>query len=174
MVNGRISNLLDAASSLNGGKVLALLAGGDKDITINCGGIAFDVAGGRGKSTLFVIDTEQTQVLGGGWFDLRNERFDVTIAPKPKEVGLLSLRTPVRVHGSFKQPEFEVEKGPLLARAGAIVALAAAAPLAALVPMIETGPGVETNCGAVKRTVAGAAQQAGAAGKAAPKPARSQ
>ena len=45
VVNGRISNLLDAASGLNGGKVLTLLAGGDKDIVINCGGVAFDVDG---------------------------------------------------------------------------------------------------------------------------------
>ncbi|MGJ7506094.1 AsmA family protein [Variovorax sp. GT1P44] len=160
VVNGRISNLLDAASGLNGGKVLALLAGGDKDIVIHCGGVAFDVAGGRGKSTLFVIDTEQTQVLGTGSFDLEHERFDMTVAPKPKEVGLLSLRTPVRVHGSFKQPEFEIEKGPLVARAGAIAALAALNPIAALVPLIEPGPGENTNCGAIRQTVAGATQQA--------------
>ncbi|MDM0032231.1 AsmA family protein [Variovorax sp. J22P271] len=106
VVNGRISNLLDAASGLNGGKVLALLAGGDKDIVIRCGGVNFDVAKGRGKSTLFVVDTEQTQVLGSGSFDLEHERFDMTVAPKPKEFGLLSLRTPVRLHGSFKQPAF--------------------------------------------------------------------
>ncbi len=163
VVNGRISNLLDAASSLNGGKVLALLAGGDKDIVINCGGVVFDVAGGRGKSRLFVVDTEQTQILGTGWFDLEHERFDMTVAPKPKEVGLLSLRTPVRVYGAFRQPQFEIEKAPLVARAGAIVALAALNPLAALVPLIETGPGENTNCGAIQHTVAGAVQQAGGA-----------
>lgn len=160
VVNGRISNLLDAASGLNGGKVLALLLGGDKDIVIRCGGVNFDVAGGRGKSTLFVIDTEQTQVLGSGSFDLAHERFDLTVAPKPKEVGLLSLRTPVRLHGSFKQPEFEIVKGPLATRLGAALGLAAVNPLAALVPLVETGPGEETNCASVERQVAGAAKQA--------------
>jgi uncharacterized protein involved in outer membrane biogenesis len=163
VVDGRISNLLDAASSLNGGKVLTLLAGGDKDIVIHCGGVVFDVTGGRGKSSLFVLDTEQTQVLGSGWFDLEHERFDLTVAPKPKEVGLLSLRTPVRAYGAFKQPRFEIEKGPLVARAGAIAALAVVNPLAALVPLIETGPGENTNCGAIRRTVGGAAQQAAGA-----------
>ncbi|MEJ8825075.1 AsmA family protein [Variovorax humicola] len=163
VVNGRISNLLDAASGLNGGKVLALLLGGDKDIVIRCGGVAFDVAGGRGKSTLFVLDTEQTQVLGSGRFDLEHERFDMTVAPKPKEFGLLSLRTPVRVYGSFKRPDYEVVKGPLLARAGGALALAAVNPLAALLPLIETGPGQETNCANVQQAVAGAAQQAGGA-----------
>ena len=151
VVNGRISNLLDAASGLNGGKVLTLLAGGDKDIVIRCGGVNFDVTGGRGKSTLFVIDNEQTQVLGTGGFDLEKERFDLTVAPNPKEFGLLSLRTPVRLHGSFKESEFEVVKGPLVARVGAALGLAAVNPLAALLPFIETGPGEESNCGAIQR-----------------------
>ncbi|MEJ8852766.1 AsmA family protein [Variovorax rhizosphaerae] len=173
VVNGQISNLLDAASGLNGGKVLTLLVGGDKDIVINCGGVAFDVAGGRGKSTLFVVDTEQTQVLGTGSFDLEHERFDMTVAPKPKEMGLLSLRTPVRVYGSFKKPDYEIVKGPLLARAGGALALAAVNPVAALLPLIETGPGESTNCANVQRTMAGAVQQAGGNRKnAAPKPGR--
>ncbi len=160
IANGRISNLLDAASSLHGGKVLQLLVGGDREIDVNCGGVAFDVKQGRGTSTLLVVDTEQTQILGGGGFDLARETFDITVAPKPKEPGILSLRTPVRVYGTFKKPEFELEKGPLLARAGGAVALAAAAPLAALLPLLETGPGLETNCAAVQRQVAPAAKQA--------------
>ena len=160
VVNGRISNLLDAASGLNIGKVLTLLAGGDKDIVIRCGGAVFDVKNGRGKSTLFVVDTEQTQVLGDGWFDLGDERFDLSVAPRPKQAGLLSLRTPVRVYGSFSEPEYELKKVPLLARGAAVAALATAAPLAALIPLIETGPGQETDCGKVRQQTQGAAKQA--------------
>lgn len=160
IVDGRVSNLLDAASGLNIGKVLTLLAGGDKDIVIHCGGAVFDVKNGRGKSSLFVVDTEQTQVLGDGWFDLGEERFDLTVAPKPKEAGLFSLRTPVRVYGSFSKPDYELKKGPLLARGAAVAALATAAPLAALIPLIETGPGQETDCGKVRQQTQGAAKQA--------------
>ena len=159
IANGRISNLVDAASGLQGGRVLQLLMGGDRLITVNCGGMVFDVKGGRGTSTLFVVDTEQTQILGTGGFDLEHERFDITVAPKPKSPGVLSLRTPVRVHGTFKQPDFEIVKGPLLARVAGALALAGAGPLAALVPLIETGPGEETNCGAVRREVGAARAQ---------------
>ncbi|APW38308.1 hypothetical protein RD110_14835 [Rhodoferax koreense] len=144
--NGRISNLLDAASGLNGGKVLKLLAGGDKTISVNCGGMVFDIKDGIGKSDLIVVDTEQTQILGEGGFNLKNERFDMTLTPKPKSMGILSLRTPVRLYGSFKQPDFSLEKGPLLARAGGAVALLAVAPIAALLPLIETGPGENSDC----------------------------
>jgi len=158
--NGRISNLLDAVSGLNGGKILALLVSGDKTIQINCGGVAFDVKNGQGTTSLFVVDTEQTQILGTGGFDLAHERFDMTISPKPKRMGILSLRTPVRVFGSFKHPDYSVEKGPLLARAAGALALAAAAPVAALLPLIETGPGESSNCGRVNAGVGEAKKQA--------------
>ena len=160
IARGRISNLLDAASGLNGGKVLQLLASGDRTIDVNCGGVAFDVRNGRGTATLFVVDTEQTQILGSGGFDLAQERFDLVITPRPKHMGILSLRTPVHVLGSFKQPRFEIEKAPLLARAGGALALAAAAPLAALLPLIETGPGESTNCALVQRKAGLAEKQA--------------
>ncbi|MES2185199.1 MAG: AsmA family protein [Pseudomonadota bacterium] len=160
IADGRISNLLDAASGLNGGKVLALLAGGDKTIQVNCGGVAFDVKNGQGTTRLFVVDTEQTQILGEGTFDLARERFDMRITPKPKRMGILSLRTPVQVFGTFKNPDFKLEKGPLLARAGGAVALVFAAPLAAVLPLIETGPGQNTNCARVRQEAGAAEKQA--------------
>ena len=157
---GRISDLLDAASGLNGGKVLAILAGGDEEIPIRCGGIVFNVKDGKGKSDLFVIDTQATQILGNGTFDLGTEKFDITVAPKPKKAGILSLRTPVRVYGTFRDPQFELEKAPLIARIGGAIALAAVAPIAALLPLIETGPGEQTDCGEVRDEVSGAQKQA--------------
>jgi uncharacterized protein involved in outer membrane biogenesis len=162
IADGRISNLMDALSGLNGGKALRLLIGGDKDIAVRCGAVSFDVANGQGTSTLFVIDTEQTQVTGDGGFDLDHERFDIKIEPKPKKPGILSLRTPIRVYGSFRNPEFGLEKGPLVARAGAALALAAVNPLALLLPLIETGPGEETDCNDLFGSVKAARQQASA------------
>jgi uncharacterized protein involved in outer membrane biogenesis len=149
--NGRISNLADAVSGLNGGKVVQLLLSGDKTIAVNCGGVVFDVAGGQGRSTMMVIDTEETQIVGTGSFNLADEHFDLLVEPKPKNPGILSLRTPVRATGTFKNPEFQIEKGPLLARAGGALALALTAPITALLPLIETGPGVSTDCGAVRK-----------------------
>lgn len=160
IANGSISNLLDALSGLNGGKALRVLAGGDKDIAVRCGGVAFDIVSGQGTSTVFVIDTEQTQILGEGGFDLAHEQLNIKIEPKPKKPDILSLRTPVRIHGSFRNPQFELEKGRLAARIGAAIALAVVNPLAALIPLIETGPGKETNCSEVLGSVKAARAQA--------------
>lgn len=168
IANGRLSNLLDAASGLNGGKIITLLAGGDKTIAVNCGGMAFDVKNGVGTSSLFVIDTEQTQILGEGGFNLASERFDFKISPMPKRMGILSLRTPVRLFGSFKKPDYALDKIPLIARAGGAIALAAVAPLAALIPLLETGPGENTNCARVASEVGGAEKQAVASAKKTP------
>ena len=167
--NGRVSNLLDAIAGLNGGKVITLLVGGDKQITINCGGAAFDVKDGIGQSQLFVIDTAQTRIDGAGSFNLKDEKFDLTISPKPKHAGILSLRTPVHLFGSFRHPDYELDKGQLLARAGGAVALALVNPLAALLPLIETGPGTDTNCASLLAPVQGASLQARATGNALPK-----
>ena len=144
---GQVSNLLDAASGLNGGKIIRLLMGGDKPIPINCGAVSFKVQDGKGQSDLFVVDTDQTRIEGDGGFDLGAERFDLTISPKPKSVGILSLRTPVRLHGSFREPDFALDKTGLVLRGGGALALALVNPLAALLPLIETGPGENTDCG---------------------------
>lgn len=144
--DARISNLLDAASGLNGGKIVTLLVGGDKDIPVRCGAAVFDVQAGQGSSTLFVVDTAQTRIDGTGSFSLATERFDATITPRPKQASILSLRTPVRLFGSFRDPDYELDKTQLALRAGGAIALAVIAPVAALIPLIETGPGADVNC----------------------------
>ena len=169
IANGRISNLLDAIAGLNGGKVITLFVGGDKDIAVNCGAVAFGVKDGIGQSQLFVIDTAQTRIDGSGSVNLKDERFDITVSPKPKKPGILSLRTPVHLFGSFRHPDYELDKGQLMLRAGGAVALALVNPLAALIPLIETGPGTDTDCAALLAPVQGATQQAKATGSAAPK-----
>jgi AsmA family protein len=170
IANGRISNLIDAIAGLNGGKVISLFVGGDKDIAVNCGGIAFGVQNGIGQSQLFVIDTEQTRIDGSGTFSLKDEQFDLNVAPKPKKPGILSLRTPVHLYGSFRHPEFGLDKEKLALRAGSAVVLAIINPLTALIPLIETGPGKDTDCFRLLAPVQGAQQQASATSGAAPKP----
>ena len=167
---GRISALLDAAVGLNGGKALPLLVGGDHDIPIRCGGAAFDVKNGLATSTLFVLDTEQTRIDGGGTVDLKNERFDLNFSPKPKKASLLSLRTPLRVYGTFRHADYSLDKKVLAMRAGGAVALAVLSPFAALIPLLETGPGKDTDCGAVLGPVEGAQQQADSKKASAPAP----
>jgi len=168
-VNGRVSNLMDAISGLNGGKIISLFVGGDKEIAVNCGAMSFAVKDGIGQSQLFVIDTEQTRIDGNGSFSLKTEQLDFTVRPQPKKAGILSLRTPVHLYGSFRNPDYGLDKGALALRAGAAVALALVNPLTALIPLIETGPGKDADCARMLAPVQEATNQASAKGRAAPK-----
>ena len=169
VVDGRVSNLMDAISGLNGGKIISLFVGGDKEIAVNCGALSFAVKDGIGQSQLFVIDTEQTRIDGSGSFSLKTEQLDFTVRPQPKKPGILSLRTPVHLYGSFRNPDYGLDKGALALRAGAAVALALVNPLTALIPLIETGPGKDADCARMLAPVQEAKNQASAKGSAAPK-----
>jgi AsmA protein len=168
MSEGRVSNLLDAASGLALGRVLALLVTGDREIPLNCGATVFEVQKGKGQTTLFVLDTAQTQVIGAGAFDLAQEVFALHVEPKPKKKGLLSLRTPIDIKGTFSRADVVLDKKPLLARAGAALALAVVNPFAALLPLIETGPGKDTPCASVMREAEAAKQKSSAPSASAP------
>jgi AsmA family protein len=169
LAGGRISNVMDAALGMNGGKVLSLLVGGDKGVNVNCAGLQFDVSQGIGRSRLFVVDTAQTRVDGGGVFNLNDEKFAFTLTPQPKKPGILSMRTPVYLHGTFSEPHASFDKSQMALRAGGALALALINPIAALLPLIETGSGTETDCERVLASVPGARQQAARQGAELPR-----
>jgi uncharacterized protein involved in outer membrane biogenesis len=148
MEGGRISTLLDAETSLNGGKILAVLLGGDKEIAIRCAALAIDFRDGVGRSRTVLFDTEETRTDGSGTIDLRAEQFDFVLRPEAKRPAILSLRAPVRLNGSFRHPQLSVDKQVVLARAGGALVLAAINPFAAFLPLLEKGSGEASRCGA--------------------------
>lgn len=162
-LSGTGNSIADAAASADGSVTAAITNGRISNLM-----------DGIGQSQLMVVDTEQTRIDGSGTFSLKDELFDITVAPKPKKPGILSLRTPVHLFGSFRHPEFGLDKGRLILRAGAATALALINPLAALLPLIETGPGKDSDCARVLAPVQGAQQQATATGNAQPKAAPGQ
>jgi hypothetical protein len=59
---------------------------------------------------------------------------------------VISLRAPIYVRGTFKDPNVSIDKGVLAMRAGGALALAVVAPIAAILPLINAGPGETTGC----------------------------
>lgn len=166
MEGGRISNAMDAAVGMNGGKLLSSMVGGDRGVNVNCAALHIDVKNGVGQSRLLVVDTEQTRLDGVGGFNLKDERFAFTLEPKPKKPGILSMRTPVYLHGTFSEPHMSFEKSHMAMRAGSAVALALINPIAALLPLVEKGSDAVTDCEKLLTSVAGARQQTAAHGSA--------
>jgi AsmA family protein len=153
MSGGELSNLMVELLGLDGGEAIRFLLGGDKKTPIRCGVGSFKVAHGIATSESIVLDTDDTNISGAGTLNLRDETLDVTLRPQPKDKSILVVRSPIRLHGPFADPDVSVKKGPIAARAGAAILLGLVNPLAALIPLVETGPGKDSDCGALLASV---------------------
>jgi AsmA family protein len=160
MSGGQISKLLLEVIGLDGGQIIKLLFAGDKNVPVRCGVIDFDIKKGIMSSKAFVIDTTDTKIVAEGQISLAEETIDMKLSPQAKDVSILSLRTPIHIEGTFKDPIILPDK-ILAIRAGAAVILGVlATPLAALIPTIETGLAKDANCRALIASVETPAKRA--------------
>jgi hypothetical protein len=113
-----------------------------------------------GAVQVLVLDTDESRIDGSGGINLGSEQFDITLDPRPKKPGILSLRGPVHIYGTFRNADFRVT-GQTIGRGVGAVALGIVNPLLALIPLIETGPGQNADCQAVLAPFAGALKQSG-------------
>lgn len=154
MGKGQISNLLLEFAGLDGGEIMKFLVGGDNRVQLRCAATAFDVENGLMTARALVLDTDDTVFYGGGTINLASEAMDLVIRPFPKDASILSLRSPLRLGGTFGASDVGLEKGALAGRAGLAIALGAINPLLALAATVETGPGQDADCSATLRSAA--------------------
>ncbi|MBS0432270.1 MAG: AsmA family protein [Proteobacteria bacterium] len=168
MNGGTISHTLMEEAGLNVANVLVDKLFGDKPVQIECAAADFTGRNGVYDSRLFAFQTEDSTVGIDGTVDFSGEKLDLTLHPRSRSVRVLSLRSPLYVRGTFKDPDVGVEKGPLLARAaGAITLGTIAAPLAALGALIAPSHGDDGNaCGALLAELSKQPPQAPPPGKA--------
>ncbi len=143
---GQFSNLLIEVMGLDAGEIIKFLLRGDRNVTLRCGAVAFDVDKGVMKGRSMVFDTSDTVFYGTGQIDLARESMDIVIRPEPKDMSILALRTPLTIGGTFSSPKVGVEAGSLAGRGIVALALGAINPLLALAATVETGPGEDTDC----------------------------
>jgi uncharacterized protein involved in outer membrane biogenesis len=146
---GSVSKLLLEEMGLNIGNVVLTKVIGDKQVKLNCMVTDFSVTNGLMQSRLFVVDTSDATINVAGTVNLDNEKMDLTLRPDAKGLRVISLRAPIYVRGTFKDPDVSVDKGVLALRAGGALALAVMAPVAAILPLVNAGPGETTGCEAL-------------------------
>ena len=146
MGKGEISNILLEYMGLDGGEVIKFLLSGDRTVRLRCAAAAFDVKQGLMSSRAIVLDTSDTLITGEGQISLANETLDILLKPQPKDVSILSLRSPLRIGGTFADMTAGPEKTALAGRAGLALLLGIINPLLALAATIETGPGEDADC----------------------------
>lgn len=143
---GSVSKLLLEEMGLNVGNIVLSKLFGDKQVKLNCLATDFVVTNGLMQTRRFIVDTDEAVLNIDGTINLANENMDLTLKPESKSLRIFSLRAPLYVRGSFKEPHVSVDKGVLAARTGGAVALAVVAPVVALLPLINTGPGKDSPC----------------------------
>ncbi len=149
MGRGEISNILLEFMGLDGGEVIKFLVRGDRNVQLRCAAAAFDVKQGVMTSRAIVLDTSDTVINGRGQVSFADETLDLVLDPAPKDVSILSFRSPLKIGGTFAAPTAFPDKMALAGRAGIALALAAINPLLALAATVETGPGEDADCAGI-------------------------
>lgn len=150
MEEGEVSNLGLELAGLDLAQSLGVLAQGDAPVPIRCFVADFNVDDGAVWPRVFVFDTTDTTLTADGGLNFKDESLNLRLSAHPKDSSLAALRSPITVKGSFSRPDLGVEKAPLVARAGAALALGALlTPLAAILAFIDPSLQKDSDCGAL-------------------------
>jgi hypothetical protein len=142
MNDGAISKTLLETAGLNVGNIVIGKLFGDKTVKINCAASDMTATNGLFNMRLFVFDTDDAVINVAGTVNFANEQLDLDVKPHTKGFRVFSLRSPLYVKGTLKNPNVGVHAGPLLARgAGAVALGVVAAPAAALLALVAPSHG---------------------------------
>lgn len=147
MGRGHIGNLIMELAGLDVTESIKFLITKDKQIPLRCAFADFGVRDGLMTSRSLAVDTTDTIILGEGTINLKDEKLDLLLKPRPKDRSILTFRSPLRIGGTFADPSFFPDLKALGLRGAIAVALGTIAPPAALLATIETGPGKDADCG---------------------------
>jgi hypothetical protein len=146
MNDGAISKTLLETAGLNVGNIIIGKLFGDKTVQINCAATDMAASNGLFGTRLFVFDTDDAVIDVTGTVNFADEKLDLDVKPHTKGFRVFSLRSPLYVRGTLKNPDVGVQAGPLLARgAGAVALGAVAAPAAALLALVAPSHGDDGN-----------------------------
>lgn len=147
MNDGLISRNLMEILGLNVGNFVVGQIFGDDEVRVNCAAANLDIVNGVARPQIFAFDTENAVINVTGTASFASERLDLTIDPESKGIRIITLRSPLYVRGTFKNPDAGVKAGPLIARGAVAAALATlVTPAAALLALVSPSEGDANQC----------------------------
>ncbi|WJF89014.1 AsmA family protein [Paraburkholderia bonniea] len=149
VIDGTVSRLIMEAAGLNVANVVYEKLFGARDVKINCAAADFVATNGVLDSRVFALDTADAVINIDGHVNLRDESMDLGIHPHTKGFRVFSLRSPLYVKGTFKDPHVGVDAGALMLRGGAMIGLGLINPFAALIPLIAPSNNQPLPCAAL-------------------------
>jgi uncharacterized protein involved in outer membrane biogenesis len=147
MTDGRFSRLLVELIGIDIVESLGILLNGDESIPVRC--IVADLGARQGifDARTLVFDTSDTNVIGSGTINMREERLDLRLWPYPKDFSPLTLRTPISVQGTLAEPDGFPDPADIGVEGGLKKVLnAALTVVTGLLPPVDVGPGKDAPC----------------------------
>ena len=117
---------------------------------IRCAVADFNSTNGVVAAQNIVVDTQNLRIIGKGSIDLRTERLHLSVDGEPKKLRLVTLQSPIIIHGTLRKPTVGLDPAHVAKQAGLAIALGAlVAPLAAVLAFIDPGLVKDADCGAL-------------------------
>ncbi|CAB3782482.1 hypothetical protein LMG28614_01471 [Paraburkholderia ultramafica] len=136
VTDGTVSRLLMEAAGLNVANVVYEKLFGNRDVKINCAAADFVATDGVLEARIFALDTDDAVINIDGTVNLRDETLDLGVHPHTKGFRVITLRSPLYVKGTFKDPHVGANAAALALRGGAVIGLGLINPFAALLPLL--------------------------------------
>ena len=150
MDGGSVGELMLRLSNLDIANTFLALLGGDKQVPIRCMVGNFKAVDGNFTVKDLVLDTTKVNITGSGNVNFTDESLNLRLVPQSKGFSLASLRGPIVISGTFKNPALRPEMGGVIARGGLAVALGAATSgIGTLIPLLDFGTELDSNCRAL-------------------------
>jgi uncharacterized protein involved in outer membrane biogenesis len=145
--DGQFNQVLEQITDLNVLQAVGLAGSGDRPMTVGCLASRFDLKNGVATATAFILDTDDSTLVGAGNFNFGAETMSVDLTPHHKHFNPLVLRSPVELRGSFATPHIDVSRVSILQQLGAAMGRSLLMPPAGpLLPLIDTGLGQNNAC----------------------------
>ena len=150
MDGGSVSELLLRLSNLDIANAVMVWLGGDKQVPIHCMVANFKAVNGTFNVDALVLDTPKVNVTGEGHVNFANETLNLRLVSQQKGFSLASLRGPIVITGTLKDPNVRPELGKAAVRGVLAAALGAVtAGIGALIPLLDPGKKKDSNCAAL-------------------------
>lgn len=138
--DGSVSHLLIEAIGLDVAQGLGLVIKGDSNLPLRCAAMSMKAQEGLLRTEAGVVDTPDTLLLLSGRVSLAEETFGLRIEARPHDRSPLSVRTPLRLSGTFAAPRVRPELEKIGGKAILATVLGSLlTPLAALLPLLDPG-----------------------------------
>jgi uncharacterized protein involved in outer membrane biogenesis len=153
--DGELSSVVVEALGFDVTEAIGALLAEGKTIDLHCVVADIRVDDGVVNPNVILVATEDSNIWVDGTVDLGKEALDLELRTIPKDFSIGSLRGPIRLSGSFREPRLDLGGAEAAARLTAAAILGAVVtPAAAALAFVEPGLGKEGQCARFQRTIA--------------------